>query len=77
VIPTLLLLGLVLGYWWKLVIPIGAVAWVAVLTLTGVGSGVDFAIGAALFAAANLAVGVLVFQAVRFVALARRRRGAH
>jgi hypothetical protein len=73
VIPTLLLVGLVLGKWWRVVIPVGTVAWVVVLVATDTGSGTAFAAGAALFGAINLTVGVLVNQAVRRSLLLFRR----
>jgi len=73
VIPTLLLLGLVVGRWWKLVIPLGAVGWAVLLIVTGVDSGATFAVGAAAVAAVNLAVGALVFQAMWFLAVALPR----
>jgi hypothetical protein len=77
VIPTLLLTGFVLGRWWKAVIPVGAVAWAALLISDGVDSGIGFALSAALLAAINLAVGVLVFQVIWFlvVSLPGSRRG--
>jgi len=63
-IPTMLLVGLVLGRWWRVVIPVGAAAWAVALVVTGVGSGVAFLGEAALFAAVNIAVGALVFQGI-------------
>ncbi len=66
-IPTLLIVGLVLGKWWRVVLPTATVGWLVLLMATGTGSGLDFAAVAALFAVANLAVGALVFQAVRLL----------
>jgi hypothetical protein len=65
VIPTLLLIGLALGRWWRVVVPVATIGWVLILIATGTGSGLSFALSAALLAAANLAVGVLVFQGGR------------
>lgn len=78
-IPTLLLVGLVLGRWWRVVIPAGAISWAVLLIVTGVDSGLPFAVSAALLGAINVAVGVLVFQAARlsFRSLIRgHRQGA-
>ena len=63
-IPTLILLGLVFGHWWRVAIPAAAVSWVAILIATGVDDGVGFAFGAAALAVANVAVGVLIHQAL-------------
>jgi hypothetical protein len=60
VIPTLLLVGVVVGRWW--VVPASALVWVALLLATGtVDSGGVLA--AAGLAAANAVVGVLVHKA--------------
>jgi putative effector of murein hydrolase LrgA (UPF0299 family) len=71
-IPTLLVVGLALGRWWRVVIPASVVGWVVVLLATDVGSGPAFMLGAAAFAAVNVTVGVLVNVGVRSLA----RRGA-
>lgn len=65
VIPTLLLVGFVLGRWWWIVVPFAAVAWPALLIAIGIDSGLTFAIEAGFLALANTAVGVAVFQAIR------------
>ena len=75
-IPTLLLVGLVLGRWWRIVIPAAAVGWALLLIATGVDSGLEFAAGAAALGAANVAVGVLVYQAVHLALRALRRHQA-
>lgn len=67
-IPTLLLTGLVLGRWWKITVPIAVLGWPVILIATGVDSGFGFAVAAALFAAANVVVGVLSYQGLRFIA---------
>ena len=64
-IPTLLLVGLVLGTWWRVVIPAAAIGWAVLLLATGVDSGLPFAAAAAMLGAINVAVGVVVFQAAR------------
>jgi hypothetical protein len=63
-IPTMILLGLVLGRWWWLALLVAGVAWPAMLVVADV---VDLSWGlvaAGALAAANAAVGVLVHQAV-------------
>jgi hypothetical protein len=78
VIPTLILVGFVLGRWWRIAIPLAAVGWPVLLIVTDVDSGFDFALGAASLAIANVLVGVLVFRAlsllVRRVSVAARPR---
>lgn len=77
-IPTLILVGFVLGRWWRIAIPLAAVGWPVLLIVTDVDSGFDFALGAASLAIANVLVGVLVFRAlsllVRRVSVAARPR---
>jgi hypothetical protein len=77
-IPTLILVGLVLGRWWRIVIPLVAVGWPALLIVTGVDSGFDFVLAAAALAIANVTVGVLVYRAlwllVRGITSAARAR---
>lgn len=64
-IPTLLLIGFVLGRWWWLVLPVAATAWPGALIASGIDSGVTFAIEAGFLALVNTAIGVAVFQAIR------------
>jgi hypothetical protein len=64
-IPTLLLVGVVLGRWWRIVVPLAVIGWVVLLIATDVGSGLSFAVGAGLLAAANVIVGTLLNQAAR------------
>ena len=66
-IPTLLIMGLALGRWWRVVIPVATIGWAVLLVATGVDSGVTFFAEAALFALINVTLGVLVFQAARLV----------
>ena len=63
-IPTLIILGLVFGHWWRTTLVVAAVGWPLLLIVTGVESGLDFALGAAALAMANAAVGILVYQAL-------------
>ena len=63
-IPTLILIGLVFGRWWRIVIPLAAVGWPVLLIVTGVDSGFGFAVGAAALATVNVLAGVIVFQAL-------------
>ncbi|MGH2660198.1 MAG: hypothetical protein ACRDHS_11175, partial [Actinomycetota bacterium] len=51
VIPTLLLIGLVFGRWWRIAIPVAVLGWPVLLIATGVGSGMGFALAAATFSA--------------------------
>ena len=77
-IPTLILVGLVMGRWWRVVMPLAAVGWPVLLIATGVSSGFDFVLAAAGLAIANVTVGVLVYQAlwllVKGIATAARAR---
>ena len=66
-IPTLLLVGLLFGRWWKIAVPVAVVGWPALLIATGVDSGVGFAVWAGLLAVANVVVGVLASQVVRLM----------
>jgi hypothetical protein len=65
VIPTMLLIGLVFGRWWRIVIPVAAIVWAGWLVIDGIGSGLPFAASAGLLAAANVGIGVVLFQAMR------------
>ncbi|MEU4565875.1 hypothetical protein [Micromonospora sp. NPDC023956] len=61
-IPTLLLVGLLLGRWWKTTLLLAAVGWPTLLVATGVlDVGRDLGIASAL-AVVNAGVGVLVAQ---------------
>jgi hypothetical protein len=64
----MLLVGLVFGRWWKVTIPVGTAGWVFLLVATGTEfSGLNFVLGAAAMGAINVVVGVLVYQACRWV----------
>jgi len=74
VIPTLILVGLVFGRWWRITIPAAVVGWVALLMVDQIGSGFSFAIEAGLLAVANTVVGVLLLQGGRaLVSLVAKR----
>ena len=60
-IPTMILLGLVLGRWPRVAIATAAVGWPVLLVVDGFGFEAVL-LGAAIVAAVNAAVGVLVHQ---------------
>ena len=64
----MLLVGLVFGRWWRVTIPVGTLVWVVLLVATGTGSRLPFVLGGAAFGAANVIVGVLVYQAIAWLA---------
>lgn len=73
-IPSLILLGVLLGRWWWLPLPVAAAGWPALLVATGamdIGPGLIAASGLALL---NTGVGVAVHQGV--LHLVRRLRPA-
>jgi hypothetical protein len=61
-IPALIVVGLVIGRWW--IIPPVALLWSIALALTGVLSGTQDLVAAALLGALNVAVGVLVHKGI-------------
>lgn len=63
-IPTMMVLGLVLGRWWHLALATAAVGWPLLLLAGGVVEPGVALLGAALLAVANAGVGVLLHQAV-------------
>jgi hypothetical protein len=71
-IPTMMLVGLVFGRWWRTTLIAAAVLWPALVAWTAGPVTVGQVIGASLLGVANAAVGVLVHQAVLW--LVRRRR---
>jgi len=61
-IPTMILFGVLTGYWWRAALVLAAVAWpVVVVTQSDLGAAAVPA--AALLGVANATVGVLVVQA--------------
>jgi hypothetical protein len=67
VIPTVILVGLLFGRWWKITVPAAVLGWPTLLIASGVDSGFRFALAAGLLAAANVVLGVLAHQAVRLI----------
>lgn len=63
-IPTMIVFGLVFGRWWRSALVLSAVIWAALLVADGVMGFELGLLGAALLAAANAAIGVLVHQGV-------------
>lgn len=62
-IPTLLLVGLVFGRWWRIVIPLATVIWIVLVSVTADPTAdVGDALLAAALAAANVTVGALLHQ---------------
>ena len=72
-IPTMILVGLALGRWWRSALIVGPSAWTALLWSQGIFTTPPEVVGAAALALVNTAVGVLAHQLV--LALVRRRRG--
>ena len=72
-IPTLLLIGLAFGRWWRVAIPAATVGWALLLAGTGVVSDLSHLAGAALFGFINVSVGVLMFQGLRALWLSVNR----
>lgn len=66
VIPTMILLGLVAGYWWKLALPTAAVIW-PILLLASDTITMSQIPAAALLGLVNAAVGVTLVQGVLVV----------
>ncbi len=64
VIPSMIICGLVFGRWWRLTLVLSAVVWDTLLVADGVMGFELGLLGAALLAAANAAIGVLVHQGV-------------
>lgn len=63
-IPTLILLGLVFGRWWRSSLIAAAVGWPVLLIATDVMSVEAGLLGASALAIMNAAVGVLVHQVI-------------
>lgn len=73
-IPSLLVLGLIFGRWWRATLLIAAIGWSLLLVTNDIMS-VEWALaGAAGLAAANALVGVLIHHA--FLCIVRGMRGA-
>jgi hypothetical protein len=63
--PTLILVGLVFGRWWRLTLIAAIIGWPVLLLATGVMHIQLGLLGAAELAAVNTGVGVAIHQAVR------------
>lgn len=63
-IPTLIVLGLVFGRWWRLSLAVAATAWPLVLVIDGAMDLEPQLLGASALAAVNAGVGVLIHQVV-------------
>lgn len=74
-IPTMILLGLVVGYWWKFALPAAAVIWPILLLATGTITPSQIP-ASALLGLVNAAVGVAVVQSVVFTVRRARRRAS-
>jgi hypothetical protein len=74
-IPTMIVVGLVLGRWWWLALAVAGVGWPAVLWSQGIIDSGQVA-GAALLAVANAAVGVLIVKG-GILAFRRLRHASH
>lgn len=62
-IPTLILLGVLFGRWWRFAIAAAAIGWPLALVVTGV-MGIEWGLaGASMLAIANTLAGVVVYQA--------------
>lgn len=75
VIPSLILVGLVFGRWWRTTVAISSVGWPVLLVVTNVMDLTPNLLGASALAVINVGVGVLVHQAV--LAVLRHARPAH
>jgi hypothetical protein len=73
VISTMILLGVVLGRWWRLALVVSALAWPTLLVATDAMSFEPRLVCAPALAALNTAVGVLIHQGL----LRAYRRGWH
>lgn len=65
-IPTVLLLSLIAGRWWRLAPILSAIAWPLVLLQTGTIDGAHEFLQASALALANGVAGVALFQAAAF-----------
>ncbi|WP_041841132.1 hypothetical protein [Actinoplanes friuliensis] len=63
-IPTLMVLGLVLGRWWRTTLVVATVGWPLLLLADGISGDYRFYAGSAALGLANTAIGVIVHQAI-------------
>ena len=79
-IPTLILIGAVLGRWWRVTLAVSVVGWPVLLVATGAMSAGPALAGAAGLAVLNTGAGVLIHQGILrggrklWRAMAARRR---
>jgi hypothetical protein len=73
VIPVLLVLGAVLGRWWRTTLVVAAVGWPALLVATDVMDVEPVLLAAAALAVANVGVGLLLHHAVAWAWRSLRR----
>lgn len=74
-IPTMVLLGLVTGYWWKFALPTAAVIWPILLLVSDTITASQIP-ASALLGLVNAAVGVALAQAVLFTVRKVRHRAS-
>ena len=72
-IPTLIVLGLIFGRWWRLVMVAAAFGWPLALVVGDVMSVTPGLAGASFLAVVNAGVGVLVHQVVLQLVQLRRK----
>lgn len=63
-IPTMILLGVVLGRWWRVALVVSALGWLILLVATGSMNFQPELLAAASLAVLNTGVGVLIHQGV-------------
>lgn len=73
-IPTLILLGLILGHWWRWTLPAAAVGWSVLLAASEVTTSPLALLAGAALAVVNTGLGVLIYLTVRSVVGAATRR---
>lgn len=74
-VPTMILLGLAFGRWWRTALVAGAVVWPVLLVADGVYGFELGLVGAAAISLENTAIGVAAHQAA--LALVRHRAPQH
>ncbi len=77
VIPTMILLGLVLGRWWRIALVTAAFGWPLLLVVDTVELTTTGLVEAAALAVANAGVGVLAHQGCLHAYRHLRRRDSH
>ncbi|HSK95772.1 MAG TPA: hypothetical protein VK891_04065 [Euzebyales bacterium] len=72
-IPTVIVVGIVLGRWWWAALLVSAIGWPLLLAATGVATG-GILLAAAAIALPNALAGVLLYQAGAWIVRHLRRR---